>query len=223
MEISEGIAGKQTGVVVVDMQGDFTQLKSGSLAVEGTGLTYLHDVDKATRIFREKGLKIFATQDWHPADHISFFSNTPGKQPFDTIEINGNRQILWPPHCVQDSENARLLLDENLFEEIVRKGTDPAHDSYSGFQDDGGIETRLDTVLKSAQINTVIVYGLATDFCVKATAMDALDRGYGVVVITSLCKGVAPDSTTEALEQMQDRGIILTEESDPDVIASLLS
>lgn len=212
---------KGIGVIVVDVQGDFTELKDGSLAVGGTDQNYLYAVDKATRIFKERGYKIFATQDWHPENHISFYTNSPGRQPFELIEINGRSQVLWPPHCVQGSGNADLLLDEKLFDDIVQKGTDPNYDSYSGFQDDGGKKTRLDKILKSFDIDKLVIFGLATDYCVKATAQDALDNGYKVVVIESFCKGVAPDTTVDALEEMKNQGIIFTSEFDPNLVSSL--
>lgn len=209
------------GIVVVDVQGDFTQLRNGSLAVEQTDQSYLYSVDKAVLGFKERGYKIFATQDWHPEDHISFFTNTPGKQPFEILEIDGRSQVLWPPHCVQNSDNARLLLDENLFTEIIQKGTNKSYDSYSGFQDDGGIDTGMDKILKANNIEKLVVFGLATDYCVKATVLDARKKGYKVVVIESLCKGVAPESTKEALKEMESVGAVLTNESDPQLIAGL--
>ncbi len=93
-------------------------------------------------------MSIFGTQDWHPADHISFASNHPGKKPFDSLVVDGRTQVLWPLHCVQGTENARVLIDNNLFLAMVRKAQNPAFDSYSAFQDDGGAKTELDTILR---------------------------------------------------------------------------
>lgn len=198
---------EKTGVIVVDVQGDFTTFKKGSLAVDQTGQDYIDKVKAAVKAFKEKGVNIFATQDWHPETHISFFTNTAGKQPFDTIEVDGRTQILWPPHCVQGTKNAELLLNKAFFTKIIQKGCHPEYDSYSGFQDDGGIQTQLDKVLKSHGITSLIVFGLATDFCVKATAMDARANGYQTTVIKGLCKGVAQESTSQALEEMKKAGV----------------
>ncbi len=213
---------KYFGIIIVDLQGDFTTLKTGSLAVEGTDTEYLSAVEKTARGLKEKGFKLFATQDWHPKDHISFFTNTPGRNAFDTISIDGRDQILWPPHCVQDSENAGLLLDPALFTAIVRKGTDSRYDSYSGFQDDGGARTDLDNILKTHGIKTLIVFGLATDFCVRFTVLDALKSGYRVMVLQNLCRGVAPDSTEQALREMKDKGALLLETDDIDTLEARL-
>ena len=106
---------QKIGVIVVDLQGDFTTYKNGSLAVEGTDKAFVNKVQKVTQELSAKGYPIFGTQDWHPADHISFFSNHSGKKPFEAIQIEGRTQVLWPPHCVQGTENARVLMDNNLF------------------------------------------------------------------------------------------------------------
>ncbi|RLC04824.1 MAG: amidase [Deltaproteobacteria bacterium] len=197
----------QTGVIVVDMQGDFTLLKKGSLAVQDTDQSYVDKVHTVTKQLKSKGYKIFATQDFHPQNHISFYTSHNDKAPYDTIEIEDRVQILWPPHCVQGSDNADILIDSNLFSGIVQKGMDPKYDSYSGFFDDGGINTGLEELLKSFQINTLIIFGLATDYCVKATAMDAVQLGFNVILIESLCKGVAEDTTLSALKEMKSVGI----------------
>jgi len=206
------IAREKTGVIVVDVQGDFTTWKDGSLAVDGTDSHFIGKVRKATETLDRGGYLILGTQDWHPANHVSFFTNHPGKQAFEVVKIDGRTQVLWPPHCIQGTENARLLVDNNIFTAIVRKGMDPRYDSYSGFQDDGGSETGLDSVLKRNGIEKVIVYGLATDYCVRATAIDAADAGYNVTVIKGLCKGVAPGTTEDALKEMKKKGITVLKE-----------
>ena len=141
-------AGEKIGVIVVDMQGDFTTYKKGSLAVEGTDKAFVDKVEKTTVALSDKGYTIIGTQDWRPADHVSFFSNHAGKKAFEAIQIEGRTQVLWPPHCVQGTENARVLVDNNLFLAIVKKGKDKRYDSYSGFQDDGGAITEMDEILK---------------------------------------------------------------------------
>jgi len=200
-------AQQKVGVIVVDLQGDFTTLKKGSLAVEGTDQAYVDQVRQATESLRKKGYPVYATQDWHPADHVSFYTNHPGKKAFDVIDVAGKKQVLWPPHCVQKTENATVLLDSKMFAAIVKKGKDKKYDSYSGFQDDGGARTELNQLLKKAGINEVIIYGLAMDYCVKATALDAVKAGYKVTVIEGLSKGVAPDTTLKALEEMAQKGV----------------
>ena len=205
-------AGEKIGVIVVDMQGDFTTYKKGSLAAEGSDKAFVDKVEKATVTLKDKGYLIFGTQDWHLADHVSFFSNHTGKKPFEVIQIEGRTQVLWPPHCVQGTENAGVLVDNNLFVAIVKKGKDKRYDSYSGFQDDGGAITEMNETLKRNGVKELIVYGLATDYCVKATAIDAADAGYKVTVVEGLSKGVAPDSTVKALDEMKAKGITLVKD-----------
>ena len=200
------------GVIVVDIQGDFTAAKAGSLAVEGTDQSFIEKVERATSGLMRKGYVIFATQDWHPSDHISFYTNHPGKKAFDVIRINGRTQVLWPPHCVQNTENANVLLGQELFQAIVKKGKDKRFDSYSGFKDDGGATTEMDALLRTHGIRELIIYGIATDYCVKATAIDAADAGYKVTVIEELCRGVDPQTTSVALQEMKERGINLEKE-----------
>ncbi|MCG8636342.1 MAG: isochorismatase family protein [Desulfobacterales bacterium] len=196
-----------TAVIVVDVQGDFTFCNQGSLAVEGTDQAYVDCVEAETRRLKALGYPVFATQDWHPHNHMSFFSNHEGKSAFDTISVNDGIQVLWPPHCIQDTENARVLVDNTLFESIVQKGMDPQYDSYSGFFDDGGHRTGLEDQLRDRGINKLIVYGLTTDYCARATALDARSLGFEVVLIKQLCRGVAEETTRAALEEMAAAGV----------------
>jgi nicotinamidase/pyrazinamidase len=198
--------GDKWGVIVTDVQGDFTEWKEGSLAVPGSDRDYVTTVEGVTRQLMELGLPIFGTQDWHPANHVSFFTSHPGKRPFDVIDIEGRNQILWPPHCVQGTEKARILIDNNLFLAVVRKAQDPAVESYSAFHDDGGVRTEMDEILRLNGITNIAIYGIATDFCVRATALDGLLTGYAVAVIEELCRGVDPDTTAVALEEMAKKG-----------------
>jgi nicotinamidase/pyrazinamidase len=209
------LAAGKIGVIVVDVQGDFTLWKSGSLAVPGSDEAYVKKVEEVTRCLKRASFLIFGSQDWHPMEHISFYTNHPGKKPFETIQIDNRTQVLWPPHCVQGTENARVLPDNNLFLAIVKKGQDPRFDSYSAFQDDGGRKTEMDSILKRNEIGVVVVYGIATDYCVKATALDALANGYKVIVIEDLCMGVAPDTSAKAWEEMKEKGVILMKQADP--------
>ena len=201
-------AGK-IGVNVVDIQGDFTKLKNGSLAVDGTDEAYIKAVEENTKKLKEVGYPIFATQDWHPANHASFFINHKGKKAFDVIKLHGKDQVLWPPHCVQKTPGAEILLDKKLFTAVVRKGMDAQYDSYSGFQDDGGKKTNMDKLLKKDKIKKVVLYGIATDYCVRATALHAVAAGYKVIVIRNLCRGVAPDTSQKAIDEMKAKGIVI--------------
>jgi len=198
----EGLA-----IILVDVQGDFTTAHKGSLAVPNSDEAYLKEVAKATEALKKAGVPVYATQDWHPANHMSFASNHKDKKPFDTIKLeDGRTQVLWPAHCVQGTKGAEILVKPDLIAKVIRKGMDPKFDSYSGFMDDGGVKTDLDKELKSAGVKTLIVYGIATDYCVKATALDALKEGYKVIVIEGLCRGVADETSKTALEEMKQRG-----------------
>ena len=202
----------KTGVIVVDVQADFTQLKKGSLAVEGTDEAYIKAVEENTKKLKAEGFLIYATQDWHPVNHISFFTNHQGQKAFDVIKLNNRDQVLWPPHCVQKTPGAEILLDKKLFKAVVKKGKDSKYDSYSGFQDDGGKKTEMNKILKKDKITRVVVYGIATDYCVRATALDAVAAGYQVVLIHPLSRGVAPETSQKSIEEMKTRGIVILDD-----------
>ena len=202
------------GVIVVDLQGDFTKLKNGSLAVEGTDEAYIQVVEENTKKLKKADFPIFATQDWHPANHVSFFTQHKEKKAFDVIQLDGKDQVLWPPHCVQKTSGAEILLDKALFKAIVRKGMDPKQDSYSGFQDDGGKKTDMDKLLKKEKMNQLVIYGIATDYCVRATALDAVALGYKVILIKNLCRGVAPNTSQQAINEMKAKGIVILDDLD---------
>ncbi len=173
-------------VVVVDVQGDFTTLKKGSLAVAGTDEAYVNKDIKTVKALKAKGLPIYATQDWHPKDHLSFYTNHPGKKPFSVIKLHGKTQVLWPPHCIQGTENAKLLVDRSLFTLVAQKGMMKDCDSYSGFYIGDSKKTVLDGALKKAGIKNLIMFGIATDYCVKSTAIDGAKLGYHVTVVEDL-------------------------------------
>jgi nicotinamidase/pyrazinamidase len=202
------------GVIVVDIQGDFTKLKKGSLAVEGTDEAYIKAVEESTKKLKAAGFPIFATQDWHPANHLSFFTNHRGMKVFDVIKLHGKDQVLWPRHCVQKTPGAKVLLDEKLFKAIVKKGINPQYDSYSGFQDDGGKKTEMDKLLKKEKITKLVVYGIATDYCVRATVLDAIASGYKVIFVKNLSRGVAPDTSQKAIDQMKAKGVVVLDDLD---------
>ena len=204
------ISNRNTGVIVIDVQADFTELKSGALAVPGTDADYIDDVQTTTRRFQNKGLRIYFTLDWHQVDHISFYTNNPGTEPFQEIEIEAGRtQVMWPPHCVQNTPGADVLIDIEGPAERVQTGADPEFDSYSGFVDDGGNTTGLDRLLRRDGIKKLIIYGLATDYCVKHTVLDAAELGYPVELLVDLCRGISPETTASALEEMEAKGVAI--------------
>jgi nicotinamidase/pyrazinamidase len=214
MSVPSVFSQQNVGIIVVDVQGDFTTWKKGSLAVSGTDKAFVDKLHKVTESLSKKGYPIFATQDWHPKDHISFFSNHKGKKPFEVIKIDGRTQVLWPPHCVQNTENAEILIDNKLFKAIVKKGKDPKFDSYSGFKDDGGAETEMDQILKKNGIKELIIYGIAADYCVKDTAIDAVNAGYKVTVIDDLTAKIAPDTAKKGFDEMKEKGITIKKSLD---------
>lgn len=193
-------------VVVVDVQADFTEYRSGALAVPDTGQDYVEAVTEATRNFKNSGLPIFATRDYHPADHVSFFTSHPGKKPFDVIRIGDKDQVLWPPHCVQDTPGAEILIPPDLITAVVSTGDRSEFESYSGFRDDGGRESGLKRLLQDVGAKELTVYGLATDYCVRATVLHAMEEGFGVTLLAGLSRGITPEGTREALEEMQAAG-----------------
>lgn len=166
-------------LVVIDVQNDF--MPGGSLAVP--------DGDKIVPIInriQDKFDLIVASQDWHPQNHISFASNHPGKSVFDEIEIHGKKQILWPDHCVQETDGALFHPDLKTqnWETIFRKGTDPKIDSYSAFYDNGHLKsTGLTGYLKDKGASQVFFCGLAADICVYFSTMDAFKEGFACFYI----------------------------------------
>jgi nicotinamidase/pyrazinamidase len=137
--------------------------------------------------------RAFATQDWHPPGHSSFASSHPGRQPYDTIQVPYGKQVLWPDHALQGSANAAIhpAVDLAKVEIILRKGTDPAIDSYSTFfENDRRTSTGLDGWLRQRGFSRIFLAGLATDFCVGWSAEDAIRLGYEVFVIADACRGI---------------------------------
>jgi len=194
---------------VTDIQRDF--LPGGSLAVP-KGDEIIPVVNALMPHFP----LVVATKDWHPADHGSFAVNHPGKQPGDMIELGGVPQVLWPPHCVQNSPGSEFAdaLDTSRIECILYKGTDPEIDSYSGFFDNGHRKaTGLHEYLQTCGVTDLYLVGLATDYCVLYTALDARMLGYNTFVIFDGCRGldVPPGNIECAYEQMRAAGAVLIE------------
>jgi nicotinamidase/pyrazinamidase len=195
-------------LLLIDLQYDFCP--GGALAVADGDRT----IPVANRLI-PKFQTVVATQDWHPPDHGSFAKNH-GKQPYEMGELAGLPQVLWPAHCVQGTRAAELHhgLDRNLITEVFRKGTDPLIDSYSGFFDNGHRKsTGLGDWLKIRGISDVVVLGLATDYCVKFTALDARQLGFNVSVVTDGCRGVNidPGDSDKAFAEMRAAGATLVD------------
>lgn len=154
---------------------------------------------------------VVATQDWHPPTHKSFATNHPGKQPYELIDLDGLPQVLWPAHCVQGTPGCGLhaALDLTRITRVFHKGTDPAIDSYSGFFDNGHRKaTGLGEWLSARGVDDVVVMGLATDYCVKFTSLDARKLGMKVAVVADGCRGVElkPGDIDNAFAEMRAAG-----------------
>lgn len=192
-------------LILVDIQNDFCP--GGALAVqEGDRIVPL-----VNRLAPRFDL-VVATQDWHPAGHGSFASSHPGAAPGTLGELAGLPQVFWPDHCVQGSPGAAFHpeLDLRPVEAIFRKGTDPAIDSYSGFFDNGHRKsTGLAGYLKEKGVDEVTVVGLATDYCVKFTALDAAKQGFRTTVVEDACRGVElqPGDVAKAFEEIRAAGV----------------
>ena len=199
-------------LILVDIQNDF--VPGGALPVaEGDRV-----VPIANRLQKHFDL-IVATQDWHPANHGSFASQHAGKTIGDVIDLHGLPQVLWPDHCVQRSNGAEFHpdLDRSRVARVFQKGVDPEIDSYSGFFDNGHRRgTGLAEYLKSQGVTHVFVCGLATDYCVKFTALDALKLGFKTHLIEDACRGVnlRPGDGQRAVEEMRAAGVTVTNSQD---------
>jgi len=193
-------------LIIVDVQNDFCP--SGALAVTGGDII----VEGINRLAKKFDV-VTTTQDWHPGDHGSFASNHPGAKPYDIGKLSGRDQVLWPDHCVQNSSGAQFHPKLQVIATNFLKGTNPQADSYSGFLDDDGTSTGLDGYLKSKNVTHIYICGLATDYCVKFTALDALKMGYTTFVVEDLCKGVniEPADTEKALQDLQQAGATITQ------------
>lgn len=195
-------------LIVVDVQNDF--LPGGALAVpRGDEIVPL--VGPLARRFEN----VVLTQDWHPADHTSFAANHPGRVPFETIDLAYGPQVLWPPHCVRATPGAALAagLDAPHAFLILRKGCDRAVDSYSAFlESDRTSDTGLAAMLAARGVERVFVCGLATDFCVAWTALDARAKGFETVVVEDVCRAIDLDGSLEAAKaDLRAAGVRLIE------------
>lgn len=200
-------------LILVDLQNDF--LPGGALAVP-EGDTVIPVINS----LQTKFSVIVATQDWHPANHGSFAVNHPGKRLYEQVDLNGLPQTLWPVHCVQGTRGAELApgLEKARITRVFQKGTDPGIDSYSGFFDNGHRKgTGLAEWLKDRRISEVYVCGLATDYCVKFTALDAVQLGFKVFLFEDASRGVnlGPTDVVDAIHEMRTAGVNVVTSSLP--------
>lgn len=198
---------KKRALLVVDVQNGFCA--NGNLPVPGGEAV----VPVINRLMAEGGYDlIVASQDWHPPDHKSFASQHPGKKPFEMGSLRGRPQVMWPDHCVQGSRDAELHpeLDRNRIHLVQRKGEDRETDSYSAFRDNHAERTTgLDAELKRHGIEQLDVCGLATDYCVKFSALDAFAMlpGVEVRVIENASRGITPEGVKSAFEELRQAGV----------------
>ena len=192
-------------LIVVDVQNDFCP--GGALAVPGGD-----EVVAPINAMMDHFDAVILTQDWHPAGHSSFASSHPGKAPFETTEMPYGTQVLWPDHCVQGTVGAAFHKELRTGGDlIIRKGFRSAIDSYSGFfENDQTTPTGLEGYLRSRGITHLTLAGLATDFCVAFTALDAARLGFGVTVQLPACRAIDLDGSLKAaLAQMEQAGVKL--------------
>ncbi|MCC5930229.1 MAG: bifunctional nicotinamidase/pyrazinamidase [Cyclobacteriaceae bacterium] len=192
-------------LIIVDVQNDF--LPGGALAVtDGDAiLPLINEIQKDFEL-------IVATQDYHPPNHASFASNHPDKKPGDIIDLQGIKQVLWPVHCVQGSGGAEFSpeLDTTNITRVFRKGTDPNLDSYSGFFDNGHRrDTGLERYLVELEVTDVYICGLAADYCVKFTALDAVKCGFNTWLYRGATRAVnlKPGDFDKSIHEMASAGI----------------
>jgi nicotinamidase/pyrazinamidase len=193
-------------LIVIDVQNDFCP--GGALAVTG-GNEIVAGINALMTSFDA----VILTQDWHPAGHSSFASSHDQKAPFEMTEMPYGPQVLWPDHCIQGSPGAAFHqgLETNRADAIIRKGMNPAIDSYSAFfENDHETPTGLDGYLRTREIGALTMVGLATDFCVNFSAVDAARLGYLVSVRRDLCRAIDLDGSLAAAETgMREAGVTL--------------
>jgi nicotinamidase/pyrazinamidase len=195
---------EQAALIVVDVQNDFCP--GGALAV-ADGDAVVPIINRIAPLFAVRAF----TQDWHPADHLSFAASHPGAAPFETTGMPYGEQVLWPVHCVQGTPGADFHpdLDRSGADVIIRKGFRREIDSYSAFREnDRTTPTGLAGYLRERGVKDVWLAGLATDFCVGFSAQDAADLGFGVVLVEDACRAIDLDgSLARAMDEMTRRGV----------------
>ncbi len=195
---------QKSALIIIDVQNDFCP--NGYLAVPN-GDEVIPIINKLARKFNH----VFLTQDWHPKNHFSFASNHQGKNPFETINCDYGVQVLWPNHCVQGTKGAQFHrgLKTKYAHGIIRKGFNPKIDSYSAFcENDQKTETGLAGLLKNLGITDCYFVGLATDYCVAYSAIDARKNGFHSHVILDACRAInMAGSLEKAMNDMQQAGV----------------
>src|SRR6056297_4218100 len=194
-------------LILIDIQNDF--IPGGSLEVPRGD-----EIIPVVNNLQDKFELVVATQDWHPQNHVSFASNHEGKEPFDKIELDDMEQILWPDHCVQNSEGAEFHQDllTKKVEVIVRKGMDSGIDSYSGFYDNGHKKnTGLTGYLKEKGADELYFAGLAADVCVYFSIKDALKEGFSATLIEDATRALDDDKFAEMKKELQEKGMKITD------------
>lgn len=203
-------------LLAVDVQYDF--LPGGALAVpDGDGV--IAPIDALARRFVARGAHLVLTQDWHPPRHESFASSHAGKAPFETIEMPYGTQVLWPDHCVQGTRGAEItrgLENAHLAELVLRKGFRRAVDSYSAFREvDRHTPTGLASYLRERGVKRLFIAGLATDFCVAWSALDAVLEGFATHVVLDACRAIDTNgSLARAMADMETAGVAFCETGD---------
>jgi nicotinamidase/pyrazinamidase len=203
--------GADSALIVVDVQNCF--VPGGTLPVNKGD-----EVVPIINALAKKFENVVMTQDWHTPGHASFASSHPGKKPFETTKLSYGTQVLWPDHCVQGSSDAALHKDLDIphAQLVIRKGYHKDVDSYSAFKEaDRKTETGLAAYLKAHGIKTVYVVGLATDFCVAWTALDARSAGFNAFVVEDACRGIDLNgSVAAAWKSMSAKGVKRVQSSD---------
>ncbi|MDC9589494.1 bifunctional nicotinamidase/pyrazinamidase [Xenorhabdus sp. XENO-10] len=205
----------KTALLLVDLQNDFCT--GGALAVKDSD-TVIEVANNVIALCQKNNITVIASQDWHPANHMSFAENA-GQKVGELGELNGIPQVWWPNHCVQGQFGAEFhpSLNQSAIQEVFRKGENSQIDSYSAFFDnDHKSETRLHDWLTKQNIQRLFVLGIATDYCVKFTVLDALALGYETYVITDGCRGVniQANDSQQAFEEMAAKGAKLIPQSE---------
>ena len=200
-------------LILVDIQNDFCE--GGALAVKDGDLV-VPIANKLISLFNLNSDLVIGTKDWHPASHKSFATNSNGNIG-ELGELNGLPQVWWPVHCVENEYASKFHKYLKGVDLTIFKGQDPEVDSYSAFFDNGKKhKTDLDKVLKDRDIDTLYIMGLATDYCVKFTVLDALELGYTVYLVEDGCRGVNIncDDSIKAIEEMKNNGAIIINSND---------
>lgn len=195
-------------LLLIDIQKDFC--KGGALEVAYSD-EIIPIANSLITLFRNKNQMILGTKDWHPTSHRSFAINSNGKIG-ELGQLNGLPQVWWPVHCVENTDGAEFHSGLLPIENVIYKGQNTEIDSYSGFFDNGKLQkTELDNLLKKNKVDTLYIMGVATDYCVNYTVLDALDLGYKVYFISDGSKGVnvSPEDSQNAITVMEEKGAII--------------